>query len=74
VAVGPDVVLPIRIVDEGVELTFMSTVTTFGASRNVTLSELSIETLYPADETTRQVLSARPWASTPGAAAPSPGR
>jgi hypothetical protein len=50
---------PIRIVDQGVELTFVSTVTTFGASRDVTLSELSIERLYPADETTRDVLDAR---------------
>ncbi len=65
VAVGPDVVLPIQIVDDGVELTFVSTVTTFGASRNVTLSELSIETLYPADETTRHALATRPWESGP---------
>jgi len=67
VAVGPDVVLPIEIVDEGVELTFVSTVTTFGASRNVTLSELSIETLYPADAATRHALDTRPWVSGPGA-------
>lgn len=63
-APGPvaDVVLPMRVEVEGRELAFLSTVTSFGTSRDVTLSELSIETLYPADEATRRVLDARPWA------------
>ncbi len=58
---APDVVLPLRILAEGLELSFLSTVTTFGTAQDVTLSELSIETLYPADRTTREVLAARPW-------------
>jgi hypothetical protein len=29
----------------------------------VTLSELSIETLYPADEATRALLARRPWSA-----------
>ena len=58
---APDVVLPLRILIDGVELSFLSTVTTFGTAQDVTLSELSIETLYPADQTTREILAARPW-------------
>jgi transcriptional regulator with XRE-family HTH domain len=56
-----DIVLPmgLRVGDEFV--TFMSTITTFGAARDVTLSELSIETLYPTDDATRGVLAGRPW-------------
>lgn len=56
-----DVVLPMQLVHHGRRLAFMSTITTFGAARDVTISELSIETLYPADAVTRSVLAARPW-------------
>jgi transcriptional regulator with XRE-family HTH domain len=48
VAPGDDVVLPVQITIDGRRLSFLSTITTFGAARDVTLSELSIETLYPA--------------------------
>ncbi|MEM9033651.1 MAG: helix-turn-helix transcriptional regulator [Actinomycetota bacterium] len=58
-----DVVLPLEVEVDGYELAFMSTVTAFGTSRDVTLSELSIETLYPADARTRTVLDERPWAA-----------
>ena len=57
------VVMPLRIRVGSHDLTFMSTITTFGAARDITLSELSIETLYPADDRTRSVLSGRPWLS-----------
>jgi transcriptional regulator with XRE-family HTH domain len=60
-AVGEEVVVPLNIVVDGVELALLSTITTFGAARDVTLSELSIETLYPADAATREVLAQRPW-------------
>lgn len=59
--ISPGVVLPLRIVLDDVELSFLSTVTMFGTAQDVTLSELSIETLYPADQTTRDTLAARPW-------------
>jgi transcriptional regulator with XRE-family HTH domain len=62
----PDVMLPLRIAAGGTELSFLSTVTTFGTARDVTLSELSIETLYPADERSAGVLAARPWALPAG--------
>jgi transcriptional regulator with XRE-family HTH domain len=57
------VVLPLRIRIDDHDLAFMSTITTFGAARDITLSELSIETLYPADDATREVLADRPWLS-----------
>ena len=56
-----ELVLPLRIAMDDVELSFLSTITTFGAALDVTLSELSIETLYPADEATSRVLASRPW-------------
>ena len=72
-AVSPagEVVLPMQTVVHGRRLTFLSTITTFGAARDVTLSELSIETLYPADATTRAVLAARPWLDAAASAAAS---
>jgi hypothetical protein len=45
----------------GAACSFVSPITTFGAARDVTLSELSIETLYPADEATKRTLDERPW-------------
>lgn len=56
-----DVVLPVQITIDARRLSFLSTITMFGAARDVTLSELSIETLYPADAVTRAVLASRPW-------------
>jgi len=56
-----DVVLPMRLRLGDHDLAFMSTITTFGAALDVTLSELSIETLYPADDRTREVLAVQPW-------------
>ena len=64
VAPGEDVVLPVNITIDGRRLSFLSTITMFGAARDVTLSELSIETLYPADVVTRAVLASRPWLGT----------
>lgn len=70
VPITADVVLPVRLrfddLDDAAtevagELAFLSTTTTFTAAHDVNLSELSIETLYPADEATRAVLHSRPW-------------
>lgn len=57
---GPrEVALPLRIrTDEG-ELAFFSTVATFGTAYDVTLSELAIELLYPADDKTADLLRHR---------------
>ena len=40
------------------ELSFMSTITTFGTPLDITVSELSIEAFFPADDHTAQVLRA----------------
>jgi transcriptional regulator with XRE-family HTH domain len=40
------------------ELSFFSTVTTFGTATDITLAELSLEAFYPADERTKRALSA----------------
>jgi hypothetical protein len=58
---GDEIVLPMRIDIGGDVLSFLSTVTAFGAARDVTVADLSIETLYPTDDATRTVLRSRPW-------------
>jgi hypothetical protein len=39
------------------ELSFFSTVTTFGTATDITLAELSLEAFYPVDERTKRALS-----------------
>nr|WP_199432211.1 helix-turn-helix transcriptional regulator [Qaidamihabitans albus] len=59
---GPgDFLVPLRIRHGGAELSFFSTVATFGTPLDVTLAELSIESFYPADPATADALrNARP--------------
>jgi transcriptional regulator with XRE-family HTH domain len=52
-----DIVLPLRLREGDAELSFFSTVTTFGTPVDVTLSELSVEAFYPADRETAARLS-----------------
>ncbi len=61
VPLAADVVLPLRLRFETTDVAFLSTTTTFTAAHDVNLSELSIETLYPADDATRRLLATRPW-------------
>jgi transcriptional regulator with XRE-family HTH domain len=57
---GPgDIFAPLRIRHEGRELSFFSTVATFGAALDITVAELSIESFYPADAETADVLRSR---------------
>jgi hypothetical protein len=57
---GPgEVVVPLRIRDGDRELSFMSTVSTFGTPLDVVVSELVIEAFYPADEPTAQALGVK---------------
>ena len=51
------VVLPLELRVGGDIARMFSTITTFGTPREVTLSELAIETFYPADEPTTELLS-----------------
>jgi transcriptional regulator with XRE-family HTH domain len=54
-----------RLVGGEHELSLFSTVTTFGTASDITLAELSIEAFYPADERTREALSAYARALAP---------
>jgi transcriptional regulator with XRE-family HTH domain len=51
-----EIAVPLRILVEGVELAFISTATTFGTAVDVTVSELSIESFFPADDATARFL------------------
>jgi transcriptional regulator with XRE-family HTH domain len=48
----PEIAVPLRLRSELGELSFISTVSTFGTAVEVTASELSIESFFPADEHT----------------------
>ena len=53
-----DVLVPLRLLTgDGSELSFFSTVTTFGTAVDITVSELSIEAFFPADAATAEALS-----------------
>jgi hypothetical protein len=51
-----EIAVPLRIRADGTELSFISTATTFGTAVDVTVSELSIESFFPADDTTAEFL------------------
>ncbi|MBV2363167.1 helix-turn-helix transcriptional regulator [Streptomonospora sp. NEAU-YY374] len=53
-----EVALPLRLRTRGRELRFLSTVATFGTPLDVTVSELVIESFFPADEATAAALRA----------------
>ncbi len=50
------IVHPLRLAHGDQVLSFISTITVFGTPLDVTLSELAIESFFPADEQTRTVL------------------
>lgn len=52
----PALALPLRLCSDLGELSFVGTVTTFGAALDVTLSELTLETFLPADGQTAEAL------------------
>ena len=53
-------VLPLRIATDTGILSFITTITTFGAPLDVVPSELAIEAFHPADATTAAALGS-PW-------------
>ncbi len=53
---GGEIAVPLRYDAQGQELSFFSTIATFGTAIDITLSELSIEAFYPADEPTAAYL------------------
>ncbi len=53
----PGVVLPVRVNTSRGLLSFFTTLATFGTAADITLSELSVEQFFPADEATRVALT-----------------
>jgi hypothetical protein len=53
---SPDVAVPLALNTPHGTLRFLSALTVFGAPRDVTLAELAVETLLPADEATAAAL------------------
>jgi transcriptional regulator with XRE-family HTH domain len=67
----PDgIAVPLRIHAADHELTFLSTVTTFGTAVDVTAAELSLEAFLPADERTAEVLRAAAQTAAVGSSSP----
>jgi transcriptional regulator with XRE-family HTH domain len=62
-----DLLLPVHIRKDGLELRVFSTIMTLGTPRDVTLQELRIETIFPADAASEMV-----WRGVMGAAAGQP--
>jgi hypothetical protein len=50
------VMVPLQLVTEGGKLSFLSTTTVFGTPVDVTVSELAIESFFPADDATARTL------------------
>jgi hypothetical protein len=52
------VVVPLQLAMEGAVLSFISTTTVFGTPIDVTLSELALESFFPADAATAAIVRA----------------
>jgi transcriptional regulator with XRE-family HTH domain len=57
--IAATIAVPLRIRVRGLELAFIGTRTKFGMPSDVTVAELSIESLYPADERTAETMRAQ---------------
>jgi transcriptional regulator with XRE-family HTH domain len=55
----PGIVVPLRLREGGQELALFCTVTVFGSPRDITVAELAIESFFPADARTSELLLAR---------------
>lgn len=53
---GQDIAVPLQIRMNGEVLSFISTITVFGTPLDISLSELAIESFFPADAATRAIL------------------
>jgi transcriptional regulator with XRE-family HTH domain len=51
-----EIAVPLRLRHGDAELSFVSTIATFGTAVDITLAELSIESFFPADRATAEVL------------------
>jgi heme oxygenase len=50
------VLVPLQFVTEAATLSFLSTTTVFGTPLDITLSELALESFFPADANTAEAL------------------
>lgn len=57
--VGDGIAIPMRLRVGGDELSLISTIATFARAVDVTVAELAIESFYPADDATAQLLQGR---------------
>ena len=55
---GGEIAVPLRVRSGNAELAFISTLTRFGTATDVTVSELSLESFFPADSTTGEYMRA----------------
>jgi transcriptional regulator with XRE-family HTH domain len=55
----PGIAVPIKLQADDAELSFFSTISTFGTAVDITLAELAIEAFFPADEATAAYLRTR---------------
>ena len=53
-----DVCVPLRLPTPHGELSFISTIATFGTAVDITVAELAIESFFPADAATAEVVRA----------------
>jgi transcriptional regulator with XRE-family HTH domain len=68
VPAGHDLAVPLRLRTDAGDLAFISTIATFGTAVEVTASELSIESFFPADRRTADAV----WAAAGSALDPGP--
>lgn len=59
VAQEPTLLVLWRIEVDGLNLSFFTTITSFGTPSDITLSELAVELFYPTDQATEAALSSR---------------
>ena len=60
----PGIAVPLKFAANGTELSFFSTIATFGTAVDITLAELAIEAFFPADEATAAYLTSRALSSS----------
>jgi transcriptional regulator with XRE-family HTH domain len=54
-----EITMPIRLRYRDTELSFFTTITTFGAAWDITLAEIALESYFPADDHTRRFMTGR---------------
>ena len=55
---GDEIAVPLRLRTPDGELAFLSTISTFGTAVDITVAELSIESFFPTDARTAEVMRA----------------